>query len=101
MRRYAPLRGQMLTKMLTTRREVDRLRPGRPVPVGNGGPMTITFKLELTDGEPAEPSSFRTNVYRWSPGDVIPLGASRSLRVLRVRDEDADQPPVLVVEDLD
>ena len=52
--------------------------------------MTITFKLELTDGEPAEPSSFRTNVYRWSPGDVIPLGASRSLRVLRVRDEDAD-----------
>jgi hypothetical protein len=31
---------------------------------------------------------------------VIPLGANRALRVLRVRDEDADQPPALVVEDL-
>jgi hypothetical protein len=62
--------------------------------------MTVTFKLEREDGTPAEPASFRTSVYRWSPGDVIPLGASRSLRVLRVRDDDADQPPVLVVEDL-
>jgi hypothetical protein len=47
--------------------------------------MTITFKLEREDGTPAEPASFRTSVYRWSPGDVIPLGASRSLRVLGVR----------------
>jgi hypothetical protein len=62
--------------------------------------MTITFKLELDDGEPADPPSFRTSIYRWSPGDVIPLGASRSLRVLRVRDEDGDQPPALVVEDM-
>jgi hypothetical protein len=31
---------------------------------------------------------------------VISLGATRSLRVVRVKDEDADQPPVLVVEDL-
>ena len=32
-------------------------------------------------------------------GDTIPLTADRSLRVLGVRDEDADQPPALVVED--
>jgi hypothetical protein len=38
-------------------------------------------------------------VLSWRQGDVIPLG-SRSLRVLGVRDDDADQPPALVVEDL-
>jgi len=30
--------------------------------------------------------------------DTIPLGAGRMLRVVDVRDEDAEQPPVLVVE---
>ena len=35
----------------------------------------------------------------WSPGDRIPLGR-RTLRVVDVRDDDADRPPVLVVEDL-
>jgi hypothetical protein len=34
------------------------------------------------------------------PGDTIPLTADRTLRVLGVRDDDADQPPALVVEDL-
>jgi hypothetical protein len=29
---------------------------------------------------------------------VIPLGRDRRLRVLGVRDDDADKPPVLVVE---
>jgi hypothetical protein len=32
-------------------------------------------------------------------GDTIPISAGRSLRVVRIRDDDADQPPVLVVED--
>jgi hypothetical protein len=31
---------------------------------------------------------------------VIPLGRDRRLRVLGVRDDDADQPPVLVGEDM-
>jgi hypothetical protein len=35
--------------------------------------MTVTFKLELVDGTPAGPHSFRTSVYRWRPGDLIPL----------------------------
>jgi hypothetical protein len=32
--------------------------------------------------------------------DTFPLGAGRTLRVVDVRDDDADQPPVLVVEDV-
>ena len=39
---------------------------------------------------------FTFNVMR--AGDSIPLG-HKTLRVLRIRDNDADQPPVLVVED--
>lgn len=35
----------------------------------------------------------------WSAGDTIPLGA-RTLRVVAIRDEEGDQPPLLVVEDL-
>jgi hypothetical protein len=34
----------------------------------------------------------------WSLGDVLPLG-HRALRVIEKRDDDADQPPVLIVED--
>jgi hypothetical protein len=39
-------------------------------------------------------------VLNWRQGDKIPLTAERTLRVLGVRDDDADQPPALVVEDL-
>jgi hypothetical protein len=33
-------------------------------------------------------------------GRTIPLGADWTLRVLGIRDGDADQPPVLIVEDM-
>jgi hypothetical protein len=56
------------------------------------------FKLETTDGRPAEPPTLSSAVPNWSPGDVIPLG-SRSLVVVGKRDNDADSPPVLVVEE--
>jgi hypothetical protein len=62
--------------------------------------MTITFKLERLDGTPAEPPSIKTTILSWRPGDTIPLNANRTLQVVRVRDDDADQAPVLVVEDL-
>jgi hypothetical protein len=62
--------------------------------------MTFTFKLERLDGTPAEPPSIESSVLSWSLGDTIPLGANRMLQVVRVRDDDADQPPVLVVEDM-
>jgi hypothetical protein len=34
----------------------------------------------------------------WKPGHTIHLG-QRTLRVIGKRDDDADQPPVLVVEE--
>jgi hypothetical protein len=62
--------------------------------------MTFTFKLERLDGTPADPPSFKTTELRWKPGDTIPIGRHRTLQVVRVRDNDADQAPVLVVQDL-
>jgi hypothetical protein len=56
----------------------------------------FTFKLELADGTPADPPSFRAAVPYWRAGDTIHL-AHRAVRVVRVRDDDADQAPVLVV----
>jgi hypothetical protein len=56
------------------------------------------FRLETPDGAPAEPPTFDTATPNWRPGDVIPLG-KRTLRVIGKRDNDADQPPVLIVEE--
>jgi hypothetical protein len=39
-------------------------------------------------------------MFRRKAGDTIAIGL-RTLRVLGVRDDDADQPPALVVEDVD
>jgi hypothetical protein len=60
--------------------------------------MTCTFVLETADGAPADPPSFTTVAPKWVPGDTIPLGR-RTLRVIDVRETDADEPTVLVVED--
>jgi hypothetical protein len=57
------------------------------------------FKLETLEGEPAEPTELSCAIPNWRPGDTIHLGR-RTLRVLGVRDHDAEQPPVLVVEDV-
>jgi hypothetical protein len=60
--------------------------------------MAFLFRLETRDGGPAEPPTLSSAVPNWRSGDTIPLGR-RTLRVVSVRDDDADQPPVLVVED--
>ena len=52
----------------------------------------FTFKLELEDGTPADPPAFTAAVPNWKPGDEIPLGPGRSLRVVEPREG------VLVVE---
>ena len=57
------------------------------------------FRLETPDGEPADPPTLASAVPNWKAGDTIPLGR-RMLRVVAIRDEDADQPPVLIVEDV-
>lgn len=41
-----------------------------------------------------------TTVLAWKRGDTIPLSAGRTLEVVRIRKDDADELPVLVVEDL-
>jgi hypothetical protein len=57
------------------------------------------YRLEQEDGTPADPPVLRIAVSAWSPGDTIPLGRNRSLRVTEVRPADElDDDPVLVVE---
>jgi hypothetical protein len=60
--------------------------------------MAFLFRLERADGTPAEPPTLDSAVPNWRAGDTVPRG-HRPLRVIRLRDEDADQPPVLVVEE--
>jgi hypothetical protein len=57
------------------------------------------FRLQRTDGSPADPPTYRSLAASWHQGDEIPV-PGRSLRVLGVRDDDAEQPPALVVEDM-
>jgi hypothetical protein len=56
------------------------------------------FRLETVDGAPAEPPTLSAAVPNWKAGDMIHLGR-RTLRMVGKRDDEADQPPVLIVED--
>jgi hypothetical protein len=56
------------------------------------------FRLETVDGAAADPPTLESAVPNWDVGHEIPLG-QRTLRVIGKRDDDGDQPPVLVVED--
>ena len=58
------------------------------------------FRLQRTDGSPFDPATYRSSTLNWRQGDKIPVSAERTLRVLGIRDDDADQPPALVVEDM-
>jgi hypothetical protein len=58
------------------------------------------LRLQRTNGTPADPPIFRSSTLDWRQGDKIYLTGERTLRVLGVRNDDADQPPALVVEDL-
>jgi hypothetical protein len=55
------------------------------------------FRLEAKDGRPAEPPTLSSAVPNWRAGDTIPPGR-RTLRAVRVRDDDVDELPVLVEE---
>ena len=55
-------------------------------------------RLETLDGVPAEPSTLNSAVPNWGAGDAIRLG-KRTLVVVGKRDDDGDQPPVLVFEE--
>ena len=56
------------------------------------------FRLETPDGAPADPPTFTAARPDWPVGSIIHRG-KRTLRVIGKRDDDADQPPVLVVEE--
>ena len=62
--------------------------------------MAFTFKLVAVDGTPADPPQFTTVAPQWRPGDTIPLGPGRALRVVGERVTDVDDTPVLIVEDV-
>jgi len=61
--------------------------------------MAFLFRLETADGTPADPSKLQSAVPNWRAGDTIPLGA-RTLRVVDVHYDEADEASVLVVEDM-
>jgi hypothetical protein len=53
--------------------------------------MAFLFRLETVSGAAAEPATLTSAAPNWRAGDTIPLGR-RTLRVVDVRDDDADQP---------
>jgi hypothetical protein len=61
--------------------------------------MAFVFRLKTADGAPADPPTLNTAGPNCSEGDCVPLG-KRTLRVIGKRDDDADQAPILVVEDV-
>jgi hypothetical protein len=63
-----------------------------------GNRMTFTYKLEQKDGTPADPPTVRTAAPT-RPGDTIPLGRDKTLRVIDTRPgSEPDDDWVLVVE---
>jgi|Tabmets5t2r1_1033131.scaffolds.fasta_scaffold41501_2 hypothetical protein len=62
--------------------------------------MTFTYKVERLDGTPAESSSCEKTLLLWSPGNTIPSARTRRCRSAGLGDDDADQAPALVVEEL-
>jgi hypothetical protein len=57
------------------------------------------FRLETADGEPAEPPTLSAAVPDWPVGSRIYIGW-RTLLVVDRRDDDGEQAPMLVVEDV-
>jgi hypothetical protein len=70
-----------------------------PNPTPEGSPKWDSdFRLEHEDGMPADPPMLHTAVPNWAPGDTIPLGRDRALRVVEIRPgDDPDEDPLLVV----
>jgi hypothetical protein len=62
------------------------------------GPMAFLYKLETRTA--CRPSRRRSGRRFRTGSQPIKILGGRSLRVAQVRDDDADEPPVLVVEDV-
>jgi hypothetical protein len=96
---FVGLFAWMITMAASTPDGISSPPAVRPQQEGSDRMAGFLFRLERADGEAADPPTLRCAVPNWRAGDTIPLGG-RTLRVVRVQDEDADQPPVLVVEDV-
>jgi hypothetical protein len=59
--------------------------------------MAFLYRLEMADGASAEPPTLEAAVPNRSIGNCVFFG-KRTLRVIGKRDDEADQPPVLIVE---
>jgi hypothetical protein len=60
----------------------------------------LTYRLELADGNAAEPPTFQTTTYNWRRGDTIFIARGRTLRVIETRPAaEPEGDPVLVVEE--
>jgi hypothetical protein len=59
----------------------------------------FTYELRHADGTSADPPAITLAVPNMQVGDTIPIRRGRTLRVVDIRDDDAEQPPVLIVED--
>jgi hypothetical protein len=57
------------------------------------------FRLETPEGVPADSPTLEAAVPKWKAGDSIYFGY-KTLRVIGRRDDDAGQPPVLIVENV-
>jgi hypothetical protein len=76
-----------------------KLAASRPAPVGSEDRMAgFLFRLEAVDDAAADPATLEAAVPDWKAGDSIYFGG-QTLRVIGTRDDDADQPPVLIVEE--
>jgi hypothetical protein len=85
---------------LTTSTTLAICSPRHPAPRREGARWRdFCSSSRRGTGKPAEPATLSAAGPNWSPGDVIVLGRGRALRVVELRDEDADHPPVLVVEE--
>jgi hypothetical protein len=64
-------------------------------------PMAYTFRLVLEDGAAADPPTFATGVWNWTPGETLFDGSPR-YRIVDVlyEDDDPDVQGVFVVAPL-
>ena len=57
------------------------------------------FRLETAEGEPAEPPTLSASRPDWPVGSLIHRG-KQTLRIVGRRDDDADQAPVLIDDEV-
>jgi hypothetical protein len=60
--------------------------------------MAFLFRLEHEDGTPVDPPTLQAARPDWKAGDSIYFGR-KTLLVVEVRDQDADQAPMSIVRD--